>query len=182
MKKDSIVHFVCFVTDLNFEEFHVKWEQYARKFVTAKEVMILQQSGETKSRYKYVSKHVSQNEDFKFTFMKGRLSEHFPEQKVKVVEAGGYKPVQIECEQNDEPGDVRVLAFTSHNETDTSFFSELSMYQHLNIYQAYYESCTYGYILEFFVSATNAPDLLLQLKARPGIEVATYQERLVPHV
>jgi hypothetical protein len=176
MKKDSIVHFVCFITDLDLEEFHVKWELYAKRFTTGKEARILQQNGETKGRYKYVSKHVCPNEDFRFTFMKGRTSEHFPEQKVKVVEAGGYSPVQIQCLNNGDAGDVRILAFINHNEPGTDYYRQLTMYHYLNIYEAYYESCAYGYILEFFISPTDASELLLQLKARAGIEYASYKE------
>jgi len=180
MKKDSIIQFVCFITHLDFEEFVVKWEHYAKQFMTNSGAMTLQQGAETKSRYKYVSQHEYRQEGFRFAFMKGRSSEHFPEQKVKVIQAGGYMPVQIECRHLEE-GDVKVMAFISHNETDIDFYSQVSLYRHLNIYQAYYESCTYGYILEFFTPETDAHELVEQLKTRAGIDVALYRECLVPH-
>ena len=89
-------------------------------------------------------------------------------------------PLQIECRHPDER-DVKVMAFISHNETDINFYSQVSLYRHLNIYQAYYESCTYGHILEFFTPETDAHELVEQLKTRAGIDVALYRECLVPH-
>ncbi len=181
MKKNSITQFVGFITDLDFDEFVVKWEHYAKQFMANSGAMTLQQEAETKSRYKYVSQHECLEHDFRFAFMKGRSSEHFPEQKVKVVQAGGYTPVQIGCRYHDENVDAKVMAFISHHENDIDFYRQLSSYRYLNIYEAYYESCTYGHILEFFTPETDVPDLLQQLKTRPGTEVAIYRECLVPH-
>jgi hypothetical protein len=170
-QNNSIIQFVSFVTSLEPEQFVVQWKHYAKDFVNA----VLQQGTETKTKYKYVSKHQYQDQNFKFEFMKGRSSEFFPDQKVKVIQAGGYTPVQIGCANPKANTGVKIMAFLGHSEVDIKFYQQLS-YQYLNMYQAYYESCTYGYILEFFVPETSAADLLQQLHTRSGVEVAGYKE------
>ena len=177
MKKDIIVQFVCFSTNLDIEEFSTQWEHYARRFMADPGILILQEAAESNGRtkYKYVSQHECRKEDFRFAFMKGRSSEHFPEHNAKVVLAGGYTPVQIQCLHDKKKHDVKVMTFISHDETDLSFYHQLT-YRHLNIYEAYYESCTYSYIMEFFVHETEAPGLVKHLRSRNGVEVALYKE------
>jgi hypothetical protein len=114
--------------------------------------------------------------------MNERRSEHFPEHNVKVVQVGGYMPVQLKRKHNEEDGEVKLIAFISHNENDLDFYRSLTLYNSLNIHQAYYESCTYGYIMEFFVPENDADELMQQLKQRPGVETGLYKECLVPHV
>lgn len=181
MKKESIVQFVGFITRLDFEEFVTKWDYYARQFSTDPCTMILQQGVET-NKYKYISQQECPEENFKFAFMKGRSSEHFAEHKVKVVQAGGYLRVQtVKC-LHVEKDHAKIMAFIDHQQTDIGFYRQLSQYSCLNIYQAYYESCAYGHILEFFAPEANAASLLQQLKTRTGTEAALYRECLVPSI
>lgn len=182
MKKDTISQFVCFITNLEFDEFVSKWEPYAKRFINKYVETTLQQQFETKGRFKYISQHEWPQEDFQFAFMEGRKgSEHFPEHNVKVVQAGGYTLIQNECRHNEINENVKIMAFISHRENDIGFYKQLSLYRHLNIYQAYYESCTYAYIMEFFAEETQVAELTQQLKTRAGIEIAIYRECLVPH-
>jgi hypothetical protein len=180
MKKDTLVQFVCFVTDLEFSEFITKWDFYAGQFTGAHSQMTLQEKFESRGKYKYVSQHECLDKDFEFAFMKGRNSAHFPEHKAKVVQAGGYMPLQLESPQKKEKGIVKLMAFISHDETDISFYSQLPLCRHLNIYQAWYESCLYAYVMEFFVEESHAADLLQQIKARDGAESALYKESALP--
>jgi len=56
----------------------------------------------------------------------------------------------------------------------------MPFYRFLNIYEAYYESCTYQYILEFFVAELRARDLMRQLKLRTSdAEIGMYKECLI---
>ena len=176
MKKDTLVQFVCFVTDLDFSEFIPKWEFYAAQFMNTHSQMTLQEKFESRSKFKYVSQHECPDRDFEFAFMKGRNSAHFPEHKAKVIQAGGYMPLQIESPQKKEKGVVKLMAFISHDETDISFYSQMPLYRHLNIYQAWYESCLYAYVMEFFVEETHATELLHQLRTREGAESGLYKE------
>jgi len=183
MKKDTISQFVCFITNLEFEEFVSRWEPYAKRFMNKKVETTLQQLGETKSRFKYISQHEWPQEDFQFAFMEGRKgSEHFPEHNVKVVQAGGYTLIQSESRHHELAEDVKVMAFVSHRENNIDFYKQLPSYRYLNIFQAYYESCSYAYIMEYFVEEAYVDDIIKQLKTRSGIEVAIYKECLVSQV
>jgi hypothetical protein len=183
MKKDKIFQFVCFITNLELDEFAPKWDHFAKRLMTKKsEPALHQQVPGTKSRFRYISYHEWPDQDFQFSFMDERRSEHFPEHNVKVVQTGGYIPLQSESRHPEGDGDLKLMAFISHNETDIEFYRSLSLYHHLNIYQAFYESCSYGYVLEFSVSEKNADELLLQLKQRTCAETGIYRECFVPHV
>jgi len=49
MKKNTIVQFVCFTTDLEPEDFVPKWERYAKRLMNHNPETTLQQA-ETKSK------------------------------------------------------------------------------------------------------------------------------------
>lgn len=183
MKKDTIVQFVGFITNLDLDEFAPKWEGYAQKLMNKKVQPVLQhQVAGAKSKFQYISRHEWSDSDFHFSFMNEKLSEYFPENNVKVIQTGGYIPLQTEKKNTDDDGNIRLVAFISHNETDLTFYRSLPFYSYLNIHEAYYESCLYGYVMEFFVGETDADGLQLQLKQRPGVETGIYRECLVPQV
>jgi hypothetical protein len=183
MKKDTIVQFVCFVTNLDLEKFAPVWEGFAKPFMGKKEEPSLQQLiAETKAKFRYVSQHEWPDHDLAFRFMNDRKSESFPEQQVRVVQIGGYVPLQFKKRNDADESQVRLIAFISHNEMDIDFYQQLPLNGHLNIFQAYYESCTYSYVLEFFVPEMDAEELMLQLKQRPGIDAGIYKEAFVPHI
>ena len=70
MKKDTIVQFVCFVTNLDLEEFAPNWERYAKRFISKNADAVLQeQVVQSKTKYRYVSKHEWSQRDFQFSFM-----------------------------------------------------------------------------------------------------------------
>ena len=183
MKKESIIQFVCFITNMEPDVFAPKWEHYAKRLMNKKtEPSLLQQVPGTKSRFRYLSQHEWPDKDFQFSFMDERRSEHFPEHNARVVQIGGYIGLQTGKPRLEEDTDVKLIAFVSHNETDIEFYRKLPLYHHLNMYQAFYESCSFGYVLEFFVPEKDADDLLLQLKQRSGVETGLYRECFVPHV
>jgi hypothetical protein len=182
MIKDTIVQFVCFITKLDLDEFAPKWERYAKRLMDKKNEPVLQQQlAGIKTKFQYVSQHEWPNRDFDFTFMNEKKSEHFPEHNVRVIQAGGYIPLQLQRRHLGDKGDIKIIAFIGHDETNIDFYQKLTLYRHLNIHQAYYESCSYGYVLEFFVPENNADELLQQLKQRPGVDSGVYKECLVPH-
>ena len=174
MSKDNIVQFIGFVTKLKVEEFSQTWEGYCRQFKKEPGTSILQAATDN-FKYRYISQHHCGTADFRFTFMKGRNSEHFPEQTAKVVQLGGYIAVQFQEESLNQGDGVKVFAFLDHRETELEFYKQQS-YQYLNMYEAYYENCSYGYILEYFVKATEAPELIEQLKAKNRNEISLFKE------
>ena len=180
MKKDTIIQFVGFETNLGLDEFIIQWEQYAKNFSSKNVEVTLHHQAGTKNRFAYISQHVWPETDFQFTFMKGRHSNHFPESHVKVIQAGGYAPLQIECIHDTDTDDVKLMLFINKAETDISVFKALKPYRCLNIYEAYYESSLYTYILEFFVEETQAPELIKQIQLHiVNPQIGTYKECLV---
>jgi hypothetical protein len=180
MIKDPIVQFVCFVTDLGLDEFLPEWERYAKRLMNKKCEPVLQQSVRgSKSRFRYISQHEWPNADFHFSFMNERKSEHFQEQKARVVQIGGYISLQPQGAGQCEDGDLKLIAFIGHNETDIDSYRKLPCYRRLDIYQAYYESCSFGYVLEFFVSENDADDLMVQIRQKQGVEAGYYKECMV---
>lgn len=180
MEKNTIMQFVCFETRLETDTFISLWEPYAKQLLRDSGDIVLQEAlaEKNRNRFKYMSQHECNRSDFQFAFMKGRV--HFRDNKAKIIQAGGYIPVQVQCQHNDVKGDVKVIAFLAANDTDMEFYHRQT-YRHLNIYEAYFENCAYSYILEFFIQEPEAPALVDQLRSRRGVEVALFKElALVP--
>ena len=181
MKKDTLVQFVCFETSLELGEFSPQWEHFVKESGHKKTVTTILQQAITKTKFKYISLHKWPQDDFQFVFMKGRMSEHFPEVRVKVIQAGGYTPVQIQYKHDKDLDAVKIMVLINNSQTDIASFVQFKTYRYLNIYQAYYESSLYANILEYFVEETHAAELLQQLKNHaPGTEITMYRECLVP--
>lgn len=181
MKKDTLVQFVCFETALEPDVFVPQWERFAKESGNKKPEAIILQQAMSKTRYKYVSEHIWPQDDFQFVFMKGRHSEHFPESRVKVVQAGGYTALQTGQKKHTDENAIKIMVFTNNAQIDISSLASLQTYRSVDVYQAYYESSLYAYILEYFVQEIHAADLLQQLKTQvPGAEIALYRECLVP--
>jgi hypothetical protein len=183
MKKDKIFQFVCFITNLPVEEFMPKWEHYAKRLITRKaEPALQQQVPGTKSRFRYISQHEWPDQDFQFSFMDERRSEHFPEHNVKVVQTGGYVPLYADNRHKETDSEIKLIVFVSHNETDIDFYRRLPLFHRLNIYEAFYESCSHAYVMEFFIPEKDADEMMLMLKQRSSTEVGQFRECLVPHM
>lgn len=173
MKKDTIVQFVGFVTKLDWDEFMPQWEKYAHQFTKKAEGKIQQRETATKSGFKYLSLHELPDASFQFNFMKGRTSEHFPEQRVKVVQTGGYLAEQLSPISKTK-GLVKIVSFIHQDEVEMDFYKELPEALFMNIYQAYYENCAFSSIIEYFTTEQDAASLLEQLQSRIGNEAAIY--------
>lgn len=178
MNKNSIIHFVGFITKLHRDKFEDQWVRYAKESspMSGSDGVILQEQTESNGKYKYLSQHEFHEEDFRFSFMKNRSSENFPEQKARVVMLGGYSPVEIGCKHWNEKSDAKVLVFFTHDRIDIDSYRNLPHVSCLNIYQPFYENCTYSHILEFFSKKNEARALvdgLLQRKE--GEEISMYK-------
>lgn len=175
MKKDTIVQFVSFETTVATNEFRAQWEE-SNKLVTGKQEVTLQQEVDGKNSHRYMSQHRFHDDDIQFTFKKEKRSAHSPEIEMRVKEAGGYSALQLECDHETAANHCKVFVFLSTS-PELSLYKELLSYQYLNIYQAYYESCSYTYILEFFVDNRHVPQLIEQLKIHNRIsEIGVYKE------
>lgn len=175
MKKDTIVQFVSFETTVATNEFKAQWEEY-NKLVAGKQEVTLQQEVDGKNLFRYLSQHRFHEDDIQFTFKKNKRSAHNPEIEMRIKEAGGYTPLQLECDHETAANNCKVFVFLS-TAPELTLYKELLSYQYLNIYQAYYESCAYTYILEFFVDNRHLPQLIEQLKIHNRIsEIGVYKE------
>jgi hypothetical protein len=183
MKKDTIFQFVCFETSLRLDEFLPQWERFAEKISSNRASAIsLHQLEENKNKFRYVSKNEWPSNDFQFLFQKGKVSEKFLAGQVKVVQAGGYSPVQIEQVGKTAKHEIKIIAFISDHTADINFYKELKTYHFLNIFEAYYENSLYAYVLEFFVKEKDAAGILEQLKKHHlHIEAGTYKECVLEH-
>jgi hypothetical protein len=175
MKKDSIVQFVSFETSVSTNEFRAQWEE-SNKLVACEQEVTLQQEVDGKNLFRYVSQHRIHEGETKFAFRKERRSAHNPEIEMRTKELGGYSPLQVECDHQTAANHCKVFVFLSTT-PEPVLYKELLSYQHLNIYQAYYESSTYTYILEFFVDNNHLQQLLEQLKLHNRLsEIGVYKE------
>jgi hypothetical protein len=161
---------------MNTEAFVVQWERFTKRFLSKGIEVTLQEQILSKNKFKFVSRNVWAQDSFQFVFMEGRLSHNFPEGHVKVIEAGGYTPLQMEC--NHAKADIiKVIVFAKSPQTDIEAYKKMDGYRHLNIYEAYYESCKYVYIFEFFVKEAGAQDFTKQLDLQNNsLEVGIYKE------
>ena len=179
MKKDKIVQFVCFETPVNADAFISQWEQY-NDLVKIKQEVTLQQESEYKNRYQFISQHKYNADEPNFIFKKGKRSSHILEVEMRVKEVGGYTPIQVEFSHDSEEDEYKIFLFLNANEADLKFFRKLPDYHYLNIYQAYFESCTYNYILEYFIENKYAEQLIELVKAENrNAEIGMYKECLV---
>jgi hypothetical protein len=174
--KDAIVQFVCYETNMNTEEFLVQWERFTTRFLKKGIEVTLQEQMLVKNKFRYVSRNVWPQDSFQFVFMEDRRSHHSPEGQVRVVDAGGYSAIQLEC-SHAKADTIKILVFAKNPLTDIESYKKMTGYSHLNVYEAYYESCKYSYILEFFVKEMDMTDFReqLHLKNNPT-EIGVYKE------
>ena len=175
MQNENILQFVGYITQLNSDEFLLQWESFAKENKMGDSSVVLQQGNETKGKYRFLSIHNCRKDEFNFDFMKSRKSRVFPEQKVKVMQTGGYINIGPHLSHVSEEAELRILVFLSPAITNLDFFNQLPFNQYMRVYQAYYENCTYGHILEFFITEVELPVLMAQLMAGPIIDIAVYR-------
>lgn len=176
MEKETIVQFVSFETQGDNIEFIAQWDQYS-KGMNKKHQIRLQQEIGSKKKAKYLSQHWCFDDDFKFIFRKERRSAHFPEVEMRVRQLGGYTTMQVERKDDSGEDENKVFVFVTNQGVNVDECKQLSHYRYLNIYKAYFESCNYDYILEFFVENSHTEELIEQLKIQNRhIESGMYKE------
>lgn len=172
MTKDRNAQFVCFETELDSDQFVKRWKQYARSLNTDVKV-VLQQSGEP-GAYQYIAQHFIEGAELQFIFSREQLRSKVTRARIKTSQAGGY---HLAKEGNpDGRGKTKIFAFIKTPGADMSVYTKLSTYSKPNIWEAYYQNCTYAYILEYFISHHHAEELLDQLKLQKIDELGIYKE------
>ena len=176
MDAETIVQFVWFETAGDSIEFMSHWDKYSKEMRKVQAIKLQQEIGHKKNG-RYLSQHSCQQDDFRFVFKKGRRSAQFPELEMRVRQLGGYTTSQMQCKRDSKKDESKIFAFITGSETDIDIFRQLSHYRFLNIYEAYFESSNYNYILEFFVENSHAEEFMEQLKVQNcHLESGMYKE------
>jgi hypothetical protein len=181
MKKDTLVQLIGFITTLEQDDFTANWELFAGRFIRHDVKTSLQRNAGPKARYKYISWHQWAQDDLQPAFAKKKRSESFPEHMVKLVEFGSYMAEQPNISTGHK-GLTKVLAFVGEEGNDVDFYTQAGLQQSVNVYQAYYQSCTYASVYEYWVEPKNCEALIQHLKTKHGNEVAAYVDCPVPAV
>ena len=163
MESETIVQFVWFETAGDNIQFMSHWDEYSKEMRKVQAIKLQQEIG-SKKNARYLSQHSCHQDDFKFVFKKERRSAQVPELEMRVRQLGGYTTSQMQCKRDSKKDESKIFAFITGSETDIDIFRQLSHYRFLNIYEAYFESSNYNYILEFFVENTHAEEFMGQLK------------------
>lgn len=182
MKKDSIVRFVGFTTTIEPDKFIPDWEGLVRKQeIIHSRARLFQNAATAKNKFSYVSMHEWVEAGVQLNFLPEKRSDQVPENHLKVTQVGGYIVLQSEKMMPGLKNHNRLISFISHSEDDIEFYKKLPLCSQLNIYQAYYENCLYGYVLELFVQQNDTEEILLQLKERVHADTGIYRACMVPH-
>jgi hypothetical protein len=176
----KIVQFVCFETALNSEEFIKRWENYKRSLNSDLHVT-LQQSQKENGMFKYIAQHNSSGDELRFSFTKASRPSRIIQVTIKVKQVGGYLVLQEERKNNTHTNESKIFVFLADANIDLETFRQLSGHADLNIYSAYYENCSYAYVLEFFVKNKYVAELLNELK-QYTTEIDIYKECTLPVV
>jgi hypothetical protein len=182
MEKETIVQFVFFETAGENNEFIAQWDQYSKGF-TKKHEIRLQQEVTSKKKTKYLSQHLCYDDEFKFIFKKERRSAHFPEVEMRVRQLGGYTALQTQSKKESKENETKIFLFITTQGMSLEECKQFTHYRYLNIYKAYFESCNYDHILEFFVENDHIDAFMEQLRSQNRhIESGLYKECVLEKV
>ena len=178
-----IVQFTGFATSMGIEEFTPEWENYTEKIKSHKITATLySEKRKNKKGFDYISKIEWPQNDFNSTLANDQKPGRFSEHKARAVQMGGYISIEEKNIYADADNDTIIIALIGHNENDINYYKSLPLYSHANIYQAYYENCNYGYVIEFTVAEADAEILLQHLALRHGVDAGIYRTCLQPQL
>ena len=176
MNEDTIVHFVCFNTALEFLPFMKRWESYTRSLNS--DVSVTMHQCKSSNSFNYIAQHRCCTNEFKFTFSKmSKRSPHVAQISIINEEAGGYSILQLERKGDAHADENKVFVFIYSPDVDLDVYRRLSTHCALNIYSAFYENCRYSFIMEYFIKAKYTTELIEQLNTFENIHTGIYKER-----
>lgn len=178
MTPNTKIQFVTFETTLSAKPFMERWKEYKRSLKSDEDVTL--QQTENNSCFRYIAQHRFASEQVQFVFTKSKRSSSVPQENIKLNKAGGYSILQAEKLSDASSNESKVFAFISDPGTDLTIYKELGGEGKLNIYEPYYLSCKFAYILEYFINKKMAEGLADQLKKLDTLDVAIYDECNIP--
>jgi hypothetical protein len=154
MSADKIVHFVYFETMLCTQDFLVRWERYHSSTHIDTEVTL--QQSKKGDVFTYIAKHSCNLNEFQFEVIKGAKLTRAKQTEIKKIQLGGYSITEQENVAKAKKDEYTLYVFLDKQHTNISAYKVPSA--RLNIYRAYFENCTYAYILEYFVKHANVDE------------------------
>jgi len=167
------VQFVCFETTLDKDGFFKRWEEY-QKSANNEDVTFQQCEGEQTS--KYIAQHHCNDKELRFVFSKADNRSRIRRELITVKQAGGYTILQLQRSNESRADESKIFVFFTSPRIDLDAYRQIAFRAKLNIYEAYYENCSYSYILEFFMKDKNASELLQEIKKYNPAEFGIYKE------
>jgi len=179
---NTIIQFECFETSMHVDNFITSWEYYAKKLLDNHVDVTLHERFSGGCKFKFISRHKWPEDSFAFSFMQKRRSGFFDEGSVKITQAGGYAPIQVEKESDEKNIYWKIILLLPMAQANIEEFQKLPFHLYLNIYQSYFESCRYSHILEFFLDEQMSELFLQWLKTnKHNEEAGLYRECMVLH-
>jgi hypothetical protein len=178
MTLNTKVQFILFDTILPAEPFMKRWTEYTRSPNSDADVTLQQSS--RNGTFRYIAEHRFTDEEVQFVFAKEKRSSRIPRESIKFQMAGGYSILQAERLTDAGRNERKIFAFITNPAIDVRIYKDLSPKGQLNIYEPYYQNCTYRLVLEYFVKSKFADGLIRQLKNLEIADAAIYQECKIP--
>ena len=174
MGATGIVHFVRFETTLDAEAFIKRWEDY--NWSAGSDRNITLQQSEKNGVFRYIAQHWCTADGLNFMFTKTARSPRMRRAEIRATLIGGYSVWLGEAKKNVPAGETKFFVFLTSPPIDLNVYKRLTVPVKLNIYTAYYESCQYSCILEYFVRDEYVMELQDQLKQFETAETGMYKE------
>jgi hypothetical protein len=170
----KIVQFVCFETTLDKGEFIKRWEEYQRSADSDANIRLMQ--CEKDQSYRYLVQHTCTEGELRFVFSKANHSSRTRRAIVTARQAGGYMVLQSETTGRCTSSENRIFVFFTSPRIDLEACRQGARPGKLNIYEAYYENCSYAYILEIVVKSKDLSVVLEQVGQCNPAEIDVYRE------
>lgn len=180
MRSNKIVQFVIFETTLDSKQFIKRWDGYKRSVNSDLDV-VLQQS-ERNGTFSYVAQHYCAPGEIQFDFAKEGRTSRVHQVQIKSKQLGGFSLLQSERIDDANADESKVFIFIADPHADINVYRHLTTRNKLNTYEAFYQNCSYAYILEFFVKNKYIAELLKQLKQFDTHEIGVYKECIMQSV
>ncbi len=178
MAKHKMVFFVSFETTLETNQFISQWENYTSSNGNQNNI-ILQQTG-SNGKYKYIAQYLCDADEFQFVISKAVRTNRQAITEVRIKQLGGYAFIKHDKKPAEKYKEAKVLIFLTDPQADLSIYKNLPIKTTLNIYQGYYENCSYAYILEFIIKASKVAELVTQLELCNEKNIEVYKECRLP--
>lgn len=175
MKTNKIIHFVYFETLLCSNDFFVRWQHYNRS-ANSDDNVTLQESkkGDT---FTYIAEHRCNEDDFNFVYTKSSAKPLLKKQtEIRKIQLGGYSIIQQQHNGNAKEDEDKLFVFLTELNSDINAYNNIHTSAKLNIYKAYFENCSYAYILQYYIKHTEVVELRQSLQLFNTTRPVVYKE------